>query len=198
MFRGRAERALGVAQHGREFGGGDRAHVGANFALDRAVGGNALENDAGVVVGGIQRERDGAAGMHADAGDGNLVAQRCLLSTLHRTRYRRPASKPRVPSQAPAGATFWPSNRRPRTIRKSPLRTEKSLSRREFRLIPRRSPTHVFLPSVTHFFAAIARRTAARTANCHTRLSFTAVADRAWQASSRSQRRLYNHFNSMA
>ena len=101
MLRGRAERTAGVAQDGGKFGGGDRAHVGANFALDRTVGGHALEHDAGVVVGGMQRQGDGAAGMHADAGDGNLVAQRCLLSTLHRTRLRRPTSKPHVPSHSP-------------------------------------------------------------------------------------------------
>src|SRR5664279_1807515 len=115
----------GVAQDGGKFSGGDRAHVGANFALDRTVGGHALEHDAGVVGGGIQSEGDGAAGMHADAGDGNLVAQRCLLSTLHRTRLRRPKSKPHVPSQAPAGATFWPSNQRLPAIRKTPPRDRK-------------------------------------------------------------------------
>ncbi len=74
MLGGRAERALGVAQHGGEFGGGDGAHVGADFALDRAVGGDAAEDDACVVIGGIQRQRDGQAGMDADAGDGNLIA----------------------------------------------------------------------------------------------------------------------------
>ena len=35
---------------------------------------HALENDAGIVVGRIQGERDGQTGMDADAGDGNLVA----------------------------------------------------------------------------------------------------------------------------
>ena len=59
MLGGRAERPLGIAQHGGKFGGGDGAHVGANFALDRAVGGHALENDAGVVVGRMHGERDG-------------------------------------------------------------------------------------------------------------------------------------------
>ena len=53
MLGRRAERAFGVAEHGGKFSGGDRAHVGANFALGRAVGGYALENDAGVVVGGM-------------------------------------------------------------------------------------------------------------------------------------------------
>ena len=52
-------RAVGVAQHGGEFGGGHGAYVGADFALDAAVGGNALEYDAGVVVGGIQRSVTG-------------------------------------------------------------------------------------------------------------------------------------------
>ena len=53
MFRGRAKRAVGIAQDGGKFGGGDRADVGANFALDRTVAGHALEDDAAVVVGGI-------------------------------------------------------------------------------------------------------------------------------------------------
>ncbi len=48
-----------VAENGGEFGGGDRAHVGANFALDLAVGIDALEDDAGVVVGGMQGESNG-------------------------------------------------------------------------------------------------------------------------------------------
>src|ERR1039457_3706490 len=98
MLRGRAERTASVAQDGGKFSGGDRAHVGANLALDRTVGGHALEHDAGVVVGGMQSQGDGAAGMHADAGNGNVVAQRGLLSTLHRTHLRRPTSKPHVPS----------------------------------------------------------------------------------------------------
>ncbi len=63
-----------VAQHGGKFGGGDSAHVGADFALDRTVGGHAPENDAFVVAGRIQGERDGKSGMDANAGDGNLVA----------------------------------------------------------------------------------------------------------------------------
>ena len=74
MLRRRAERPLGVAKDGGKFGGGDRAHVGANLALDRAVGGNALKHNPGVVVGWIQSERNRKAGMHAYTGDGDLVA----------------------------------------------------------------------------------------------------------------------------
>ena len=106
MLGGRAERAGGVAEHGGKFGGGDGAHVGADFALDRAVGGDALEHDTGVVVGRMQGERDGTAGMNADAGDGNMVAQRCLLSALHSTRSRKPDSEPCGPHPSPNGATI--------------------------------------------------------------------------------------------
>ena len=73
MLGGRAQRPGGVAQNGGEFGGGDRAHVGADFALDRAVGGDALKDDAGIVVGRIQGQRNGTTGMNADAGNGDFV-----------------------------------------------------------------------------------------------------------------------------
>ena len=59
---------------GGEFGGGNGAHVGANLAFDRAVGANALEHNTGVVVGRMQREGDGTAGMNADPEKGNMVA----------------------------------------------------------------------------------------------------------------------------
>ena len=101
MLGGRAQRAGGIAQHGREFGGGDGAHVGADLALDRAVGGDALEHDTGIVVGRMQSECDGAAGMDADAGEGSLVAQRCLLSALHQPVSASLHCRLRVPLRRP-------------------------------------------------------------------------------------------------
>ena len=89
MLGGRAERPGGVAEHGGKFGGGDGAHVGADFARERAVGGDALEHDAGVVVGRMQRQCNGQAGMDTDAGNGDLFAQRCLLGALHQSRCPR-------------------------------------------------------------------------------------------------------------
>ena len=53
MFRGRTERAVGIAQDGGKLGRGDRADIGADFALDRTVAGHALEDDAAIVVGRI-------------------------------------------------------------------------------------------------------------------------------------------------
>ena len=109
------------------------------------------KTNAGVVVGGIERQGNRAARMHADAGNGNLFAQRCLLGTLHRTRLRRPTSKPHVPSQAPVGATFWPSRQRLPAYWKTPPATRKSLSHLKLRPQDGGLPTHVFLPTVTLF-----------------------------------------------
>jgi hypothetical protein len=67
MLRCRAKRAFGIAKHRSEFSGGYGAHVGANFALDRTVGCNALENDAGIVIGRMKRKRDRKPGMDTDA-----------------------------------------------------------------------------------------------------------------------------------
>ena len=33
MLGGGAQRSVGIAEHGREFGGGDRAHVGAHLPV---------------------------------------------------------------------------------------------------------------------------------------------------------------------
>ena len=60
-----------------------------------------MEYDAGVVVGRMQRECDGKSGMHADAGDGDLIAQRGLLSALHSTRSAGSHRKPRGPIPGP-------------------------------------------------------------------------------------------------
>ena len=89
MFGGRADRTRGIAEDGGQFGGGDGADVGTDFALDFAVRENAAEDNAGIVVGGIQGERHRAAGMHADAGDGDFIAQRGLLDALHRPHFRK-------------------------------------------------------------------------------------------------------------
>ncbi len=51
MFGGGAKRALGVAQHGGEFGGGDGAEIGANLAVGLAELAAAHEHDAGVGFG---------------------------------------------------------------------------------------------------------------------------------------------------
>ena len=62
--------------------------VGQMFDGDCAV---APLADAGIVVGGMQRERGGLAGMDADAGDGNLLTQRRLFSAFHQPLVRLPA-----------------------------------------------------------------------------------------------------------
>ena len=90
MFGGRAQWAVSVAQHGGKFGRGHRAHVGADLARHRTVVGETLEHDAGVVVGRMHRKCDWRTGMNTNAGDGNVIAQRRLLSALH-----LPATRPR-------------------------------------------------------------------------------------------------------
>ena len=79
-----AKRTLGVTKDCGKFGSGDRPHIGADFALDGAVRRNALEDNAAVIVSRMERKRNRKAGMNADAGNGNLMAERCLLSALHR------------------------------------------------------------------------------------------------------------------
>ena len=83
MFGGGANRTMSVAQNGGEFSGGDRTHVGADLALDSTVGGYTLEHDASVIIRRMQSERSGKAGMHADAGDGNVLPKRGLLGAFH-------------------------------------------------------------------------------------------------------------------
>jgi hypothetical protein len=74
MFGGRTQRTLGIAENGGKFGCGNRAHIGADFAFDRAVPRDTLKDDAAVVVSRMKCERDRQARMHADAGNGDLVA----------------------------------------------------------------------------------------------------------------------------
>jgi len=74
MLGSRTERARGVAQHGCKFGSSNGAHVGTDFALERAVGGYTPEQDSFVIIGRVQGQRDRQAGMHADASDGDLIA----------------------------------------------------------------------------------------------------------------------------
>jgi len=78
------KRTLGVTKDRGEFGSGDRPHIGADFALDGAVGRDALEQNAAVIVSRMKRKCDRKAGMNANAGNSNLMAERCLLSALHR------------------------------------------------------------------------------------------------------------------
>src|SRR5258707_5029328 len=59
VLGGRAKRAFGIAKDSREFSCGNCAHVGANFALDRAVSRDALENNSAVIVSGMKCECNG-------------------------------------------------------------------------------------------------------------------------------------------
>src|SRR6185312_10483325 len=52
-------------------------------------------------------ERDGETGMHTDAGHGNMVAQRCLLSALHQP-VPACSARSRGPIPRPNGATILP------------------------------------------------------------------------------------------
>ena len=73
----------GIAEHGGEFGGGDGAHVGPDFAFGTIGGRGAQKGDAAVGISGMQREGRGKSGMNADAEHGDVVAQRRLLGALH-------------------------------------------------------------------------------------------------------------------
>src|SRR5215468_9532397 len=58
VLGGGYQRPGGVAQHGGEFGGGDRAHVGGDLTILPAVDMGADKAQAGVGVGRMQRQRD--------------------------------------------------------------------------------------------------------------------------------------------
>src|SRR5262249_23745355 len=74
VFGGRAKRSFGIAKHGCKLGRGDRAYVGADLALDRPIRRNSLEDNPAVIVGWMERWRNGKAGMNTDARYGDLVA----------------------------------------------------------------------------------------------------------------------------
>ena len=134
MFGGRAQRALGIAKHGREFGRGDRAHVGADLALERAVGCNALEDDAAVIVSGMKRERNGkteCTPMPETATWWRSVV--CLAPFIDQLPpAHRSAARPHP--QAPRGHIFAFSRSRPLSRGGHPQGTEKSLSLLKLRL----------------------------------------------------------------
>ena len=67
MFGGRAQRARRIAQNGGKFGGGDGAHVGADFTRETALRAGTDEDNASIWIGGVQGERNGKAGMNANA-----------------------------------------------------------------------------------------------------------------------------------
>ena len=83
MFGGADQRTGSIAQHGLEFGGGDGAHIGADFTLITALDAGANEDDAGVRIGGVQGQRDGKTGMDANAANGDLIAKCGLPTSLH-------------------------------------------------------------------------------------------------------------------
>jgi hypothetical protein len=72
-----------IAQDGRKFSGGDGAHIGTDFAVGLAVDAGAQENDAGVGIRGMQGQCDRKTGMHADAADRSVVAERRLPARFH-------------------------------------------------------------------------------------------------------------------
>ena len=83
MFGGANQRAGSVAEHGLEFGGSYGMHIGTDFTLVTALPAGADEDDSGIRIGGMQRERNGKAGMNANAADGNLIAESDLPTSLH-------------------------------------------------------------------------------------------------------------------
>ena len=83
VLGGRAKRTGGIAQHGGEFGRGDGAHIGADFAIGWPFDAAADKDDAGVGIGRMHGQRDGQAGMDADAADRGLIAKRGLPASFH-------------------------------------------------------------------------------------------------------------------
>src|SRR6185437_14852236 len=100
--------------------------------------------------------------MHANARNGNLVAQRCLLGTLHLTHLRRLASRASHPKPYEGPhfslqvSSCLRSGRRPQGFKKSLLRLK-------LRPLAGPSPTHVFLPTVTLFCRIYAANDMSRT-----------------------------------
>ena len=83
VLGGGYQRPGGVAQHGGEFGGGDRAHVGRDLTILPAVDMGADETQPGVGVGRMQRQRDRQTGMDADTAQRRVIAKRRLLGDFH-------------------------------------------------------------------------------------------------------------------
>ena len=72
-----------VAQHGRKFGRGDVAGMGADFALGPAFGIEAHEHDAGAGVGWMQCKGNRKTGMDADTRNGRTRPKRGLFARFH-------------------------------------------------------------------------------------------------------------------
>ena len=68
--------------------------VGADLAIGAALESGAKENNSGVGVSGMQGERRRQAGMHTDAGDRRIDAQRRLLTRFHTTRSHSNCRRP--------------------------------------------------------------------------------------------------------
>ena len=83
MLGGRAQRALGIAEHGGEFGRRDGAHVGAHFAVRPAVWPRRTKTMPVFGLGGKHVQGGRSAGMNADTADGDRGAKRGLPASLH-------------------------------------------------------------------------------------------------------------------
>src|SRR5215469_3847303 len=73
VLGGGYQRPGGVAEHGGEFGGGDRAHVGRDLTLLPPFDMRADEAQPRVGVGRMQRQRDRQTGMDADTAQRRVI-----------------------------------------------------------------------------------------------------------------------------
>ena len=94
MLGGRAQRAVGVADHRGEFGRGHGADVGANLAIRSAVLTQANEDDAGIGFGRQHIQRGRRAGMDAYPANGGGGTKRGLPASFHSSRPTRNARAP--------------------------------------------------------------------------------------------------------
>src|SRR3984885_14066631 len=83
VFGGGDGRTGLVAEPGSEPGGGDRTEIGHKLAIRLALAAATHEDDAGVSLRWMQRDGGGPSGMHANAGNGHVLAQGCLPASLH-------------------------------------------------------------------------------------------------------------------
>ena len=109
-------------------------------------------NDAGIGVGGIERESDGKAGMNADAGDRGAFAKRGLLARFHCSSPRplpsatwrlvRNRHRPQIRNP------FSPHFGKERDLRAAPGEDGSQCETNLNRASPQ-TPIHAFLPTVT-------------------------------------------------